>query len=106
MLKIKIEGDLRKIVDRELNNQINIEIPKIATVVSNALTQATPKDTGEASQGWTVVYNLPENSFSLDNQVEHIGVLNTGHSKQAPAYFIERVVLNFGIPEGNVVNYR
>lgn len=60
----------------------------------------TPVDTGEAREGWK---NKKTNSLTSNqtgeiyNDVEHISYLNNGHSKQAPRYFIERVLLETGL---------
>jgi hypothetical protein len=71
------------------------------------LKEATPVDTGEARDGWEVVQTGPK-EFSLVNDVEHIKYLNAGSSEQAPAFFIERTILeNKGVvPNGAIVEYR
>jgi hypothetical protein len=65
----------------------------------NALIDATPVDTGEASRGWTTTPS------SIVNSVPHIAALNLGTSKQAPAYFIEQTILSTpGVkPNGQIV---
>lgn len=52
------------------------------------LREVTPKDTGEASEGWAI------DGDSIVNPVEHIKQLNEGSSQQAPAHFIEQTILN------------
>lgn len=51
----------------------------------------TPVDTGKARQGWQL-----DTSVRLDpkitNDVPYIARLNDGHSKQAPAGFIDAIV--------------
>lgn len=54
----------------------------------NRLRDATPVDTGEASQGWKT------NGVEISNDVEHISLLNKGTSSQAPAFFVERTILS------------
>lgn len=82
--------------------------------ILQALIEATPYDTGEASRGWrigandgllnggspsgatgvTVVTKTGNGQFYITNDVEYIADLNRGHSDQAPAHFIERTILS------------
>ena len=66
------------------------------------LAEATPVDTGEAQRGWRLEGN------KIVNDVEHIGILNEGHSQQAPVRFIEKTILESpGIkPNGVIVRYK
>jgi hypothetical protein len=56
--------------------------------LSRELAGVTPVDTGEARDGWEATHR------GIQNPVEHIGKLNEGSSKQAPAFFIERTLLS------------
>ena len=49
------------------------------------LVQRTPVDTGRARGGWTV----DTSAGVIENNVEYVDALNAGHSKQAPAGWIE-----------------
>jgi len=49
--------------------------------------KATPVDTGRARASWRV------QGDGVVTDCEYVGDLNRGHSQQAPAYFIERAVL-------------
>ena len=71
---------------------------KTAQIVK-ALAAATPKDTGEAAAGWRT------EGKTIVNDVAHIEQLNLGHSKQAPAHFVETTVLQAGgvLPNGTIV---
>ena len=86
---IKLKGvketlaSLKKQLEEEKEKRKNEEKQKIL----ENLKAATPVDTGEAQEGWYA------NANSIENDVEHIDVLNSGSSQQAPAYFIERTVL-------------
>lgn len=66
-----------------------------------SLAAATPVDTGEAAAGWKV------EDGRIINEVEHIGKLNEGSSRQAPAHFVEHTVLASPIvmPRGAIVEY-
>jgi hypothetical protein len=95
------QADIDRQVDRETAGQL--EATRRAVLAD--LQQETPKDTGEASEGYTAtVVDVEKSTFSVSNSVEHINVLNAGHSDQAPARFIEGVVLRYGEPEGVVVD--
>lgn len=65
------------------------------------LIAATPVDTGDARRGWRL---LPtRDGFSIVNDVPYIAALNNGHSKQAPKFFIEKVLLSHGKANGAIV---
>jgi hypothetical protein len=74
-----------------------------ASEIKNKLVSATPVDTGEAKAGWRL--NKEIKGFSISNDVDHIGPLNSGSSKQAPSRFIEKTVLSVpGVkPNGAIV---
>lgn len=65
------------------------------------LKQATPEDTGFAASRWTVAGSFPR--FRVENDAGYIEHLNNGSSKQAPAFFVERIALRFGTPVGAIV---
>jgi hypothetical protein len=64
------------------------------------LKASTPKDTGFASSRWTISGSFPR--YQLGNDADYIKYLNEGSSKQAPAFFIERIALQFGKPFGKI----
>ena len=66
----------------------------------NALRAATPVDTGNAMDSWSIT------SRGLSNDAEYIDHLNNGSSTQAPANFIEAAVLSVtGVqPNGIIVS--
>lgn len=74
---------------------------KVANSVMKALIAATPIDTGAARQGWKL--SGSNKGFVITNSVPYIEQLNRGHSKQAPSYFIERVLLLHGKAAGAIV---
>jgi len=88
MIKIKgVKETLKEIqiaVEAKKNFHRKLEIAKTI----KELKQVTPIDTGEARDGWIAT------DHSIENDVEHVKNLNEGSSKQAPAYFIEKTILN------------
>jgi len=93
---------------------------KTANLIVIDLRAATPEDTGYAANEWKFrrlfTYDIKdviiqEGYFSgiepggieIYNKAPYIGMLNEGHSEQAPAHFIERVMLKYGNPEGIIV---
>lgn len=73
-------------------------VKALDTIVAD-LQAATPVDTGYAQSRWK------HDGVSITNDAPYIEELNAGHSKQAPAYFIEQTVLNEPgvIPSGTIV---
>src|SRR3990172_4458861 len=89
----------------------------VALEIGKAVVQATPVDTGRARANWQPSLNFPssspidafdpsgtstplkiaavakrmtvDNSFHLTNRVPYIGLLDRGHSSQAPPGFIK-----------------
>jgi hypothetical protein len=66
-----------------------------------ALRASTPEDTGFAKSRWAITGVFPY--FRVLNDAEYIEALNHGHSKQAPAFFVESIAMRFGRPLGNIV---
>lgn len=85
MIKVKIDIDFEKAFGEALkkSDAKSIQMKKMVT----ALQDATPIDTGEARAGWSIV------GSTIQNDVEHINMLNEGSSKQAPSRFVERTLL-------------
>jgi HK97 gp10 family phage protein len=105
MVKLKLKVTYNS---QDLLNSVKAEVAKDLTTTSKIILEelkdVTPKDTGEASRSWEVI-ELDKDSFKIINDEEYIKYLNAGTSKQAPAHFIERVVLKHGTAKGNVVDY-
>lgn len=81
-------------------NQIEQQVVDVAAKVTldatADLVAATPVDTGRARQGWQAETptKLGDQGHII-NDVLYIDRLNAGHSKQAPAGFIESVVQKY-----------
>lgn len=75
---------------------------KVLEKIVKRLAEATPVDTGVAAAGWRIQDN------KIVNDVDYISDLNAGSSQQAPAYFVERIILS--TPEatvnGSIVTHR
>ncbi len=104
MARIKIIGldSLSKDLQKQLSKEIDRQMDKKLDTLVEKLADATPIDTGEASQGWYHTKN------SIENDVEHISHLNEGTSKQAPAHFVEATLLSDPSvrPEGIIVDLK
>jgi hypothetical protein len=99
MIRIKgIESTISSVKQKVAQKLEAERRAKMEKLVSD-LKAATPVDTGEARDGWKIEGN------SVVNRVDHIGVLNSGSSKQAPLHFVERTVLAQEglIPNGVIV---
>ena len=66
------------------------------------LKRATPKDTGYAASRWS--FSEEGGKFVIYNDAAYIGLLNNGRSIQAPAGFVEQILLDNGFePHGVMV---
>jgi hypothetical protein len=89
-----------KRVEEEVRNIANDDIESKVDYATDTLRQVTPVDTGKARSGWHNEKTKDLNRFAeakIINDVDYIDVLNKGHSKQAPRYFIEQVLITIGI---------
>lgn len=88
-------------VRKEAARLASAEMEVKADAAVNNLRVVTPVDTGEARGGWEHIKgrNWRTGYFesTIKNPVEHIVYLNRGHSKQAPKYFIEQVLITLGV---------
>lgn len=89
---------------KKLQQQANIELKVQSSAVAKRLLDdlkaSTPVDTGEARDAWAM--QSTAEGFDITNSAEHIGRLNEGSSKQAPAFFIESTALKYGTPQGAI----
>jgi len=69
------------------------------------LSSATPVDTGEAAASWSYRI-INKNTILLENDEFYVKFLNAGSSEQAPAFFIENIMLKYGKPLGPIVTYK
>lgn len=92
-------SDLTKNLAKDIaltEKQLVEYVEKTTLDVQRDLILATPVDEGTARRGW--VATTPTKPFepgAVENNVEYIGKLNDGHSKQAPANFVENVVARY-----------
>ena len=85
---MKITVDLSDLVEEVISEEEAEKLGKqIALDFHRGVKRRTPVDTGNARNAWDVDLN-GENPI-VENNVEYIGALNRGHSKQAPAGFVE-----------------
>lgn len=94
---IKIDAsDLLNNIDKDisLTEKQLVELTAKTTLdVERDLKMATPVDTGRARNGWiSTAPTVPYQVGIVENNVEYIGRLNNGHSKQAPKLFVENIV--------------
>jgi hypothetical protein len=97
MLSVKLKGV------KELQVALKASIAERTHSIVEQLREATPKDTGRAAAGWNI-----NNDGDIINDVEYISHLNAGSSQQAPAHFVEKVVLGSTDvkTDGSIVQYR
>jgi hypothetical protein len=88
---------------KEISSNITAEQSrKIQEKLVEKLKEATPVDTGYARDAWRI------KDSKIVNEAPYISELNAGSSKQAPSYFVEKIVLADSDvkPDGAIVIYR
>jgi hypothetical protein len=102
-MQIKLSGihETFRLLSKEVTKASESQLQTAGGHILSDLVAATPVDTGVAAGGWTLATN--RTSAVLENKVEYIEALNDGHSRQAPANFIEKVALKYGKPIGRIV---
>lgn len=78
---------------------------KIVQNIIEDLVQATPIDSGFARSRWQKV-RIGNGEWRIVNDTSYINQLNAGSSRQAPEFFVERIALRYGKPNGQIVNYK
>lgn len=109
-----------RLVQDEIERKTIERMQKAVLAIDAALVLATPVDTGRARANWLPSINKPRtvklkrgdksgsgalakaqrlvseiqlgDTFYISNNLEYIGVLNDGHSQQAPAGFVEKAI--------------
>ena len=74
----------------DASKRIDDYVKKLESNLFHGVRQRTPKDKGNAQRGWRK--KSKRQGFRIENNVEYIGALNEGHSRQAPAKFIQREI--------------
>lgn len=100
---VNYQQELKRI-EEEVRQLANMEIHERIDYATDQLRVVTPVDTGRARKGWRNKKQFDNNRFAagtIINDVEYIEVLNRGHSKQAPRYFIEQVLSTIGLVTPN-----
>ena len=100
MIRLSLNSSsLKALIGKEAEKKLEQETKKLV----EGLKEATPVDTGYARLRWS--YSKSKTGFEITNDAEYIGILNAGHSNQAPSHFIEKEAINYGTPSGSIVNY-
>ena len=94
MLKVRVDSSYQKAVQDALEREAVDELNKLVDEIVLELIQATPKETGYAASRWSrdSIFNTLKDIVGIENDADYIRILNDGHSKQAPKYFIQQVV--------------
>ena len=105
MIKVKVRIDTSKL-EQTLRERHKAEVPKAAERLLQTLKDSTPVDTGNARDSWTLVRQ--GDTTTIQNDAEYISKLNAGSSQQAPAFFIEKAVMETDgvVPDGTIVTYK
>jgi hypothetical protein len=88
MMKITGITETLKYIKNQSEKEIKTQKIDTENSLVTKLRNATPVDTGRASKGWK------RTEVGIENSVEYIDKLNSGSSKQAPPYVVERTILS------------
>jgi hypothetical protein len=110
----KFRDDLRKAYDTKVIKTIEKTVRAIVFVLDSQLANRTPVDTGRARANWIPSLNSPskakvepnqkidvssvlatykvKDTVFISNNLPYIRRLNEGHSKQAPAGFVDDAI--------------
>jgi hypothetical protein len=102
MLTVKAKGidkALAGMRDELLKERVK-QSKTVAEVMAIDMAINTPVDTGYARSRWKSSVN--GNSVVVSNDAPYIEDLNSGSSKQAPQFFVERTALKYGRLTGPV----
>jgi len=107
-MKLQVNGIKAEMAKLKANLEAakQLRLKPVSEKLVAELKEATPVKTGHARDGWQVEY--VNGKAIITNDVPYIKELNEGTSAQAPAFFIEKVVLeNKDVtPSGVIVSYR
>jgi len=96
---VNFEREMKR-VEEEVAQITNFEMDERINYATDTLRVVTPVDTGKARRGWKNLKSYDNFGFRdgvIFNKVDYIDVLNNGHSRQAPRYFIEQVLIKIGV---------
>lgn len=105
--KIDWDAEMRR-VEWEIENIVEDDLISKVEYATDTLRQVTPVDTGRARASWKnnlasrgriKIFGMgrKDPEVEITGNVPYMEKLNTGWSKQAPAYFIEEVLIRIGI---------
>jgi hypothetical protein len=89
---------------RLISSKVEEQLTEESGVILQELKDHTPVDTGNARDHW-FLHKDTKDVVSITNEVPYIENLNAGSSQQAPAFFVERIALQHGIPVGSIVTH-
>ena len=94
---MKVSLDTRAIAGLldEALDEVNEEFAERVLEAVRQLKEATPKDTGRASKAWSSTLTQSQVA-TIVNNTPYIGLLNDGHSQQAPKLFVEQTLHRLG----------
>ncbi len=103
-MQMKLKGQTAELqrIHAEIEKSKLSLVEKKCNHMLQDLKAATPVRTGFAKESWSLARLA--NGFAFENTAPYIEELNAGSSKQAPAFFVERVALKYGKPIGQIVN--
>lgn len=91
MTVVNFEKELLRAVE-EMEEIADDDIDSKMDAATKLLREVTPVDTGFARSRWTNRKNVLLPGGVIENDAPYILFLNQGTSRQAPAFFIERVL--------------
>jgi hypothetical protein len=102
MIRLHMMDSGKSSLRKQLDAESRTFLLKRSLELKDAIAARTPIDTGLARRSWRVSQNSGL-SCTIQNEVPYIDELNQGSSRQAPAHFVEAVALQYGKPQGLLV---
>ena len=102
-ISLKYEEDLRK-AKAEAHKKSQGTFSTTVDRVVSQLESETPVLSGLAASSWETAKK--QKTATVTNSQEYVKMLNAGSSKQAPAFFVESILLRHGKPKGSLVEYK
>ena len=78
-----------KFLKPDVTRVVNDAAVRLGDNILKNVKNRTPRDKGNAQRGWRIKQNK-QGKWKITNNVEYIGALNEGHSRQAPVNFIQK----------------
>lgn len=101
-IKLELTPNFFQELEKEVVQAASPQVNSIKKKAVEELRKATPVDTGNARDSWSI-----NSEGDINNSADYIDRLNYGSSSQAPSHFVEKTLLSIEHvkPNGMIVLY-